>query len=87
MRLIVAGAQITDAMVEILDDLQNSPLGKGYADVIDEACRVIMLADHPDGEAAIGMLRELVLLRKAVCILASPPDADLPQNDIPLIEI
>lgn len=87
MRLIVAGAQVTDAMVEILDDLQNTPVGEGYADVIDEACRFIILSDYPDGETAIGLLRELVLLRKAVATLASPPDADLPQNDIPLIEI
>lgn len=91
MRLVIAGAQITDAVADTLDMLQNEPeMVKSYIDTIDELTRKTILdldaADDGDDAATMGRLRVLQMLRRDILALSSPPDADLPENDTPVLE-
>ena len=68
MRIEIAGAQITDSVVDVLETLQTTPdVARMYTDNID--------AD------TLAQLRTLQMIRRDILTLASPPDADLPQND------
>lgn len=91
MRIVIAGAQITDAVADTLDMLQNEPeMVKSYIDTIDELTRKTILdldaADDGDDAATMGRLRVLQMLRRDILALSSPPDADLPENDTPVLE-
>lgn len=87
MRVVFAGAEITDAVVDVIDTLQNSgSTGQYYLDSIDRMCRQIMLSPDVDAENAIEYLRALTLIRADLATLITPPDADLEENDTPLIE-
>lgn len=88
MRLEVAGAQITDAVVEVLDTLQNQPdLTKVYLQTLDDVTRIVILdLSGEDAEAdlkTLSRLRALQMVRRDIATLAAPPDADDPANDIP----
>ena len=91
MRIVIAGAQITDAVADTLDMLQNEPeMVKSYIDTIDELTRKTILdldaADDGDDAATMGRLRVLQMLRRDILAWSSPPDADLPENDTPVLE-
>lgn len=90
MRLEIAGANITDAVVEVLDDLQNSVgLLKTYTDTIDEITRQTILSitgiDEKD-TLVLGRLRALQRIRENLITLGDPPDAGDPANDTPLLQ-
>lgn len=91
MRLEIAGADITDAMVEVLDDLQNSVgLLKTYTDTLDELTRQTILSitgiDEKDA-FVLGRLRVLQHIRQSLITLGDPPDAGDPSNDTPLLQL
>ena len=51
MRIEIAGAQITDAVVDILDDLQNmTDLTKEYLRTLDEITQTQILATSEDDD-------------------------------------
>ena len=88
MRLEVAGAQITDAVVDVLDTLQNQPdIAETYTRTIDEVTRLVILDLSTVNEEAdtevMNRLRALQMLRRDIVTLSSPPDVDLPANDKP----
>ncbi|OKY84234.1 MAG: hypothetical protein BHV69_09395 [Bacteroidales bacterium 52_46] len=88
MRLEVAGAQITDAIVDVLDTLQNQPdIAKTYTRTIDEVTRLVILdlstVDEQADAEVINRLRALQMIRRDIVTLSSPPDVDLPANDVP----
>jgi hypothetical protein len=88
MRLEVAGAQITDAVVDVLDTLQNQPhIAKTYTRTIDEVTRLVILdlstVDEQADTEVMNRLRALQMLRRDIITLSSPPDVDLPSNDLP----
>lgn len=92
MRIEVAGAQITTAVVEVLDTLQNqSEIARAYIDTIDELTRMAILditaADDERDTATMSRLRALQMIRSDITILATPPDVDLPENDIPAAQL
>ncbi len=88
MRIEVGGAQITSAVVEVIDMLQNDPdLLKGYVQAIDEATRMqILECDDPDG-IAMERLRRLQHLRRDLITIAMPPDESDEANDIPAAQL
>lgn len=91
MRIVVAGAEITDAVVDTLDTLQNeADIAKSYMKALDELTRSIILdLDGADAEAdalTLSRLRVLQMLRRDIGILSAPPDADRPENDNPAFE-
>ncbi|OKY84265.1 MAG: hypothetical protein BHV69_09555 [Bacteroidales bacterium 52_46] len=88
MRLEVAGAQITDAVVDVLDTLQNQPdIAKTYTRTIDEVTRLVILdlstVDEQADTEVMNRLRALQMLRRDIVTLSSPPDVDIPANDVP----
>lgn len=91
MRIEIAGAQVTDSVVDVLDTLQNQPeIIKSYLQVIDTVTRLIILdisGDEEDDIEAMSRLRALQMIRRDIKTLATPPDADDPANDIPAASI
>lgn len=92
MRLEVAGAQITDSVVEVLDTLQNQPdVAKLYVETIDIITRYLIdgtdTSDYNIDSETMARLRALQMLRRDILTIATPPDVDDPANDIPMASI
>ena len=91
MRIEIAGAQITDSVVETLDTLQNQPeLTQLYVDTIDRITRSVILdlsGDDMEDSATLSHLRTLQMIRRDLLSLAIPPDADDPANDTPTVSL
>ncbi len=88
MRIEAAGAQITDAVIEVLDTLQNQPeLRDAYIETIDEVSRSVILdltvTDTESDARTLSRLRALQMIRRDILTLATPPDVDKPENDTP----
>ena len=88
MRIEAAGAQITDAVIEVLDTLQNQPeLRDAYIETIDEVSRSVILdltaSDTESDARTLSRLRALQMIRRDILTLATPPDVDKPENDTP----
>ena len=90
MRLEIGGVQITSATVDELAELQED---NGTADLflrtLDTLIKRIPLAeDLFDSDAdTLNALRALALMSQTIQRLASPPDADDPDNDVPTLSI
>ena len=92
MRVEIAGAQITDAVVEVLDTLQNqTELTSGYLQTLDELTRSVILdlsgADEEADSRTLSRLRALQMIRRDIITLSMPPDVDDPANDIPAAQL
>lgn len=92
MRIEVAGAQITDAVVDVLDTLQNHrDIINMYVRTIDELTRSTILditaTDNDSDVATMSKLRVLQMIRRDLTTLATPPDVDDPANDTPTAQI
>lgn len=88
MRIEVAGAQITEAVAEVLDTLQNdSKLSATYIQALDEVTRLVILDISGTDEEAdlqtLSRLRALQMIRRDLVTLSSPPGVDDPENDAP----
>lgn len=88
MRIEIAGAQITDAVVEVLDTLQNDPQTlQLYIDTIDRLTRSVILdisGDSDEDSSTLSRLRTLQMIRRDILAIAMPPDVDNPANDVPV---
>ena len=92
MRIEVAGAQITDAVVEVLDTLQNqTELTSEYLQVLDEVTRAVILdisgVDEEADSRTLSRLRVLQMIRRDIITLSMPPDVDDPANDTPAMQL
>ncbi len=92
MRIEIAGAQITDAVVEVLDTLQNqTELTSEYLQVLDEVTRAVILdisgVDEEADSRTLSRLRALQMIRRDIITLSMPPDADSPANDTPAAQL
>lgn len=92
MRIEVAGTQITDAVVEVLDTLQNqTELTREYLQVLDEVTRAVILDisgdDAETDSRTLSRLRALQMIRCDLITLSMPPDVDDPANDIPAAQL
>ena len=92
MRIEIAGAQITDAVVEVLDTLQNqNELTSEYLQVLDEVTRAVILdisgVDEEADSRTLSRLRVLQMIRRDIITLSMPPDVDDPANDTPTAQI
>lgn len=88
MRIEIAGAQVTTAMVDVLDTLQNDrALTSELIAALDSVTRTVILdltTIEPDADSKVlSTLRSLQLIRRHLLTLSSPPDADDPANDTP----
>ena len=89
MRIEAAGAQITDAVVEVLDNLQNDrDLTESYLKTLDEITRSVILdlsaIDDETDSRTLARIRILQMIRRDILTLSTPPDADDPANDVPV---
>ena len=84
MRIEVGGAQITESVADLLEDIQN---GTAYtAEIysgIDTILRHIVLDLDLDDTESMRLIRILQFIRRDYQILATPPDLDDPANDQP----
>lgn len=92
MRIEVAGAQITDAVVDVLDTLQNDrDIVDMYVRTLDELTRSVILditaTDDESDTSAMSKLRVLQMIRRDLMTLATPPDVYDPANDTPTAQI
>ena len=87
MRIEIAGAQITDAVVETLETLQNDrDVAQLYIDTLDRLTRSVILDlsdDDTEDFSTLSRLRALQMMRRDIVALAMPPDVDDPDNDTP----
>ncbi len=87
MRIEIAGSQVTDSVVEVLENLQTQPqLVKSYLRTLDVVTRIIILditADEDKDTETLNHIRALQMIRRDISTLADPPDADDPANDVP----
>lgn len=91
MRIEIAGAQITDAVVEVLDTLQNQQgVAQAYVDTLDRLTRSVILdisGDDTEDSATLSRLRALQMIRRDLLSLVMPPDVDDPVNDEPITSL
>lgn len=92
MRIEIAGAQITDAVVEVLDTLQNqTELTSEYLQVLDEVTRAVILdisgVDEEADSRTLSRLRALQMIRRDIITLSMSPDVDDPANDTPTAQL
>lgn len=92
MRVEVSGAQITDAVVDVVEKLQTEPEVTGlYIDTIDELTRSLII-DHDatleecDSDI-LSRLRVLQMIRRDILTIARPEDVNDPANDIPAAQL
>ena len=88
MRLEVGSSQITDAVVEVLETLQNQrDVTALYLETIDELTRTLIVDISDDSADAdittMSRLRALQMIRRDIVTLSNPPDVDDPANDVP----
>ena len=83
MRVEIAGAQITDAVADVIDSLQNdSGVADCYLRALDIITRRVILDINADDDAAtFNLLRSLQMIRRDIATLAAPPDVDDSAND------
>ena len=86
MRIEVAGAQVTDDVVDVLDTLQNHrDVVDMYVRTLDELTRSVILdvtaADDESDTSAMSKLRVLQMIRRDLTTLATPPDVDDPARN------
>lgn len=95
MRLELHGANVTTAMIEVLDSLQNEP-GRAatYLDALDiiNSYYALRLADPDTGDeqarrATLWVIGQIQKLAADVRTLAYPPDVDDVENDIPAVQL
>lgn len=87
MRLEIAGAQITDTVVEVVEELQtNTELTKLYVETLDGLTRTVILdiegIDDQDSRI-LERIRVLQMIRRDILKITVPEDLDDPANDIP----
>ena len=88
MRIEIAGAEITDSVVDVLETLQTQPeITNQYLKTLDEITRSVILdistADDEADVRIMSQLRALQMIRHDIVTLSSPPDVDDPANDKP----
>ncbi len=92
MRIEIAGAQITDAVVDVIETLQSSPeIAKTYINTIDDLTRAVILdlsaTDDESDAVTLSRIRVLQMIRRDIIALATPPDVDIPANDTPTAQL
>lgn len=92
MRAVIAGAEITSAMVDVIETLQTGPsVVKSYLSLIEELaaklCQGISTTDKEHDDVIFRKLHTLQLLRRDILTLSNPPDLNDPSNDIPAVQL
>lgn len=92
MRAVIAGAEITSAMVDVIETLQtNSSVVKSYLSLIEELaatlCHDISTIDEEHDAVIFRKLHTLQLLHRDILTLSNPPDLNDPSNDIPAVQL
>ena len=90
MKTKIGDANITDAVVEVLETLQNQrDVTALYLETIDELTRTLILDlsdDSADADIIVmSRLRTLQMIRRDIATLSAPPDMDQPTGDVPAV--
>ena len=89
MRLEVAGAQITEDVVDVIETLQTQPeILKAYCRKVSILShKLILTPDDDDDVETIAHLRALQMMIRDFETIANPPGADDVGNDVPVVRL
>ena len=89
MRLEVAGAQITEDVVDVIETLQTQPeILKAYRRTVSILShKLILTPDDDDDVETIAHLRALQMMIRDFETIANPPGADDVGNDVPVVRL
>ncbi|MDE6277254.1 MAG: hypothetical protein K2M06_04015 [Muribaculaceae bacterium] len=90
MKTKIGDATLTDAVVEVLETLQNQrDVTAIYLETIDELTRTLIVDlsdDSADADIIVmSRLRALQMMRRDIVTLSTPPDMDQPTDEIPAV--
>lgn len=89
MRLEVAGAQITEEVVDVIENLQTQPeILKAYRRTVSILShKLILTPDDDDDVETMAHLRALRMMIRDLETIANPPRADDIENDNPVVSL
>lgn len=88
MRGVIDGIEITTAMVDVIDTLQNQrDFLKMYTETLDQLVDQLIMDPSEEYPTTLNTLRILRMIRHDLQTLASPPDLDDEENDDPAFEL
>lgn len=89
MRLEVAGAQITEDVVDVIETLQTQPeMLKAYRRTVSILShKLILTPDDDDDVETMAHLRALRMMIRDLETIANPPRADDIENDNPVVSL
>ena len=85
MRVEIAGAQLTESVVDVIETLQTQPeILAAYRRTVPALSRMlILLPDDDDDAETMSHLRALQMMMRDLEAMAFPAGMDDPGNDIP----
>ena len=85
MRVEIAGAQLTESVVDVIETLQTQPeILAAYRRTVSALSRMLILsADDIDDLETMAHLRALQMMMRDLEAMAFPAGVDDPGNDIP----
>ena len=85
MRVEMAGAQLTESVVDVIETLQTQPeILDTYRQTVSALSRMLILsADDIDDLETMAHLRALQMMMRDLEAMAFPAGVDDPGNDIP----
>lgn len=89
MRLEVAGAQITEDVVDVIETLQTQPeILKAYSRTVSILShKLILTPDDDDDVETMAHLRALRMMIRDLETIANPPRVDDIENDNPVVSL
>lgn len=92
MLIEVAGAEITSAMIEVIETLQtDTQYTRLLVNTIEDLARRLSLdtdlIDGEDDSRVLAQIRVLQMIRRDLLTLASPPDIADEENDKPVARL
>ena len=88
MRIEVGGAQITESVADLLEDIQNDAdyTAEIYSGIDTLVRHIVLDLDLADSES-MRLIRVLQFVRRDYQILSNPPELDDPANDEPTAQL
>ena len=85
MRVEIAGAQLTESVVDVIETLQTQPeILAAYRRTVSALSRMLILSPDDDDDAEkMAHLRALQMMMRDLEAMAFPAGVDDPGNDIP----
>lgn len=88
MRIVIGGAELTDGLIELIEELQvNRELFDEYMNTLKKLNRSTFADDTLDQAEMLSRICTLQALEELLRAIACPPGVDDPENDEPVVEL